>query len=278
MKKLLVYISIFIFSSVFFRIVNPILKNSLLQIFVNLGVPQWLLPLAYIIPSILIFVLVFLVFTKFLIVTSLPKTVEFLPVHPDEFPELDLNSLEKYTRDLESLGFTKLMDYKLGGEAVRGLARLFAHPEFYCFAEVNQMFPSGKKPTSVQSVITSYLEQDWSLSTTDRQTLGFNSGLIYMMRRPRSLWNSEPLATPTELVEIHLKRRQQISIDLGVSILTDISADAYLAEARKAARDRKEVIKRKNIVVGFWEAFMFAKNPRLEWMGEYARIADRKKS
>jgi len=203
------------------------------------------------------------------IMKGLPGEFRCLPTHLEEFSELDLNALFKYTEQLEGLGFIKVVDYKL--ETANGLSRLFSHSQHSCFADVFQIIPVGKEPTPVFCTIHSALEDGWTLSTTIVQP----DGIKTMWRNPKSLWTYHPNATSAELLQIHLERRQQIVDDLQVHPLTDLSWEFYFIQQQKGTVQRRETLQRKNIVIALIEATLFEMNPQSEWMGDYPKLAAR---
>jgi len=205
------------------------------------------------------------------ILQGLPEEFRCLPTHIEEFSELDLNSLFAYTEELEALGFAKVVDYKL--EVGGGLARVFAHPQYFCFAEVFQLFPVGQDPTPVFCTVHSALEKDWTISTTIVEP----DGIKHMWRSPKTLWTYHPQATPAELLEIHLKRRQEMVETLQVKNLTDLSWEFYFSQQQKGSIQRRETFQKKNIVTALIEATLFELHPKSEWMGEYPKIAARRK-
>src|SRR5262245_48094932 len=63
------------------------------------------------------------------ILAAFPSHIDFLSVKPEDFPEIDFESLNSYTEALEALGFTHALDYttKTDVPLGRGFARLFTH-------------------------------------------------------------------------------------------------------------------------------------------------------
>lgn len=268
MKKILLFVLAFIVTA----FVSPIIRYYLIGILRFLAAPAWLIDVLVPVVTWLIgFVVLMLLFFKPLMLQDYLKKQEFVAVEPDEFPQLDVKSLQQYTNALESAGFAKFIDFTvISGKQKSGFARLFFHPKHYCWAEVNQIVLSGRlMPVAV--TIISTLEPDWSLSTTDRKTSGFLLGLIYLLGHPRSLWINQPSVTPSKLLQIHLQRLRQIAntLTLEVTELSDASPDAYFDFKRRERIKRKQALQRKNMIFGIAEVLLFAMNPKQEWMGEY---------
>lgn len=198
--------------------------------------------------------------------------LDFLPTKPEHFPELDAKALKGLTEAFLALGFTHLMDYRLETELEnqgKGFARLFAHPEEYCFAEINQAFASGGTASTMGCNLTSYLEEGWSFSTGNRRP----TSTLYVLRRPKGLWLSQPNEPPEKLLQVHLKRRNKIARDLGLDLLTDTEAEAHFDHERQAARDRKKAVQGRSFVRVAFDMWFFERNPRYEWMGDLAHAA-----
>ncbi|WP_293156937.1 MULTISPECIES: hypothetical protein [unclassified Microcoleus] len=269
MKKTIFFLLAFIFTA----FVSPILRYYLTAIFISVATPKWLIGvLVPVVTWFIVFVLLLLLFFKPLMLQDYLKEQEFIAVEPDEFPQLDVNSLQRYTKTLELAGFVQLIDFTImvSGKQKLGFARLFLHAQHDCWVEVNQMFLSGKL-MPVAATIISTLKPDWSLSTTDRKMSGFLLGLTYIISHPRGLWINQPSITPSKLLEIHLHKLQQIAntLTLEVTKLTDTSPDAYFDFQHRERIKRKQALQRKNMIVGIAKALISAVNPQREWMGEY---------
>ncbi|TYQ28820.1 hypothetical protein [Pseudanabaena sp. UWO310] len=211
--------------------------------------------------------------TKTTILKSLSNIPEYIPTNPSEFPRLNLNNLESYTQKLESLGFHKLEDLKLAGKNANkspAIARIFLNTEYNCYAEISQVFSSidPLKDHEIYCNVRSFLENEWSLLTTD--TLN-SSGIIYMLRRSRTLWKMLPKYSVNELLHSHLEMREQICRDLNIQPLNNLSLNWYILNEQNEAVKRKNALEEKNIFIGLIEALLFELKPKTEWLGEYAK-------
>jgi len=92
------------------------------------------------------------------VVNNLPTTYSFPPVTPAQFPLLDSAALDRYTRDLEFMGFTKLLDFSLVADTPNhppNFVRLMAHTKHHCFAEISQFFPKRSLAVPVKCAFQS---------------------------------------------------------------------------------------------------------------------------
>lgn len=265
----------FVLAFIFGAFLSEIVRHYLTAIFTGLAGPESLILIFVPVVGLwIIVVLSLLLFAKPVFLQEQSKEQQFIPVDADEFPQLDINSLQEYTDALESAGFVQVIDFTIVSES-RCFVRLFVHPQHYCWAEVGQIFLKSQKPMPIAASITNALEPNWSLSTTDRKVNGFLFGISYIWRHPRTLWISKPGVTPSKLLQTHLHRRGQIvsTMNIKVTELTDTSLDAYFTFQREERIKRKQALQRKNTIVGAIEALLFAVNPKQEWMGEYGDVA-----
>jgi hypothetical protein len=204
---------------------------------------------------------------------------EMIPVSIDEYPRLDLTSLENYTQTLESMEFKHLGDIGLGGEQGKlnpAIARVFWHSKYNCFAEVGQNF-SGTDPSkdmTMRCTFGSLLDKPWLLGTSN-MTEGGN-GFSYMMRRPKSLWQTFPeygIDDIQELLTTHLELRSQICSTLNLQVQTDLTLESHIHHEEDEGVQRRAVLEKKRILVALIEAYLFELNPKSEWLGDYAKFA-----
>jgi len=212
---------------------------------------------------------------------DMPTSYSFPPTTPSQFPRLDTPELERYTREFESLGFVRLLDFSLVSHTAKQIPtffRLFAHTRNHCFAEVSQPFPQGKAPVPVKCSIQSCLQNDWTLAFSDRKPQAASS----LLRRKRALGVCMPGSTTYELLQAFLQMRDQMCTDLGISYLKDNSLDAYIAKTQRAATDMREALKQKNFAIGisevYYRKFSLQKTKsEYVWLGDYPKEAERRK-
>lgn len=225
----------------------------------------------YLIALLLPLIVLVEVVTKLLLMRSLPDTLVFEPIQLETVPYVDIEALNVYTRYLEALGFTKLYDSQLAG-SVSCVARLFSHSEHRCFADVSQLV--GRTPMICSVVST--LEQDWTLSTTDRPTDQISATAYAFLRQPRRLGMYKPGAETQQLLQSHLTFRHQMMADLHLQVLPDVSLEAFLEIGQRGLTGQKQALWRKSILLGLVERLLFSLNPKTEWLGEYADLAARR--
>ena len=84
-------------------------------------------------------------YLKSQILAALPDDFTWQDISPENYsPFLDIDWLREYIQELEYIGFVRLKDYQLTPESggnPSDFARLFSHPQLYCFAEIFQSFP-----------------------------------------------------------------------------------------------------------------------------------------
>ncbi|HEY7315278.1 MAG TPA: hypothetical protein VH643_38460 [Gemmataceae bacterium] len=158
-----------------------------------------------------------------------------------------------------------------------GFARVLVNDLNHCFVEMNQIFPTVGRVSSTMSqlfpavgragpmrcVISSLLEDGWTVSTSDREP----SNWSYIMRRPKAVWTSKPGKGPQELLQEHLELREQTTRDLRVQVRTEDTAEAYFEQEKKAADQRKKVVQRRFALAIVLDLCLFDKNPKYQWQG-----------
>jgi hypothetical protein len=219
--------------------------------------------------------------TKKRVLNNIPTAYAFPPAMPVQFPELDTEALERYSREFESLGFVRLLDFSLVGnnaKPVPSFHRVFANTRNHCFGEIGQAFPPRKGPTPLRCSIQSCLQDGWTLSFSDRKPQPANS----LIRTKKAIGVSMP-GTPThELLQGFLQMREQVCQDLGISYLRDDSLEGYFAKVQRAATDIRDAVKQKNFATGipeyYYRKLALAKSKsEYLWLGDYPKEAERRK-
>ncbi|MBH8576904.1 hypothetical protein I8752_28745 [Nostocaceae cyanobacterium CENA369] len=205
---------------------------------------------------------------KLHLLQATPNEWQFKVAILAEYPQLDLSWLQQQTTTLESLGFVHLMDYKV--DLNTGFTRCFAHPQEYCFAEINQIFQKTGEAIAINCCVFSLLQQDWVVAVMNRE-VERHDGIPYMWRNSKHVRTYEPNLNLNELLQNHLGFRQQIVTNLGITVSTDVSWFAYRNLEQQAIIYRKQNLRRKNLFLAMLEATLFEINPKSKWLGDYPK-------
>jgi hypothetical protein len=212
------------------------------------------------------------------IVRSVPGRYSFPSAVPEQYPMLDREALDRYTRDFEGLGFTRIGDYSLApadpAKPIPVFVRLFSHPRQQCFAETGQVFPPGKTPMPFGCAIMSSLEEDWKVTVADRKPLPAQ----VLIRLPRSLSRSFPGMPVSSLFDKFIQFRSQVCADLGIRPLSNATLQDYIADQQKHAAIGRETIANRSLTLGLGKYYgqKFGMNQDkdcYEWLGDYPKVA-----
>lgn len=181
------------------------------------------------------------------------------------------NELVRYTAELEKLGFIKLMDYT--APTLNGAARLLGHPENFCFAEIGQV---GSTP--VTCTMFTFLEQQWALRITNMPNQRLvNAVWFAFLRQPQTLGKRrEPATSLKTLLQSLLEWRHQVSKDLNLKVIQEISAETFFASQHQDRRNQRKALNRKSMMWSLMELFWFYLNPPSAWEGNYEKLRQKK--
>ena len=215
------------------------------------------------------------------VLSTMATSYSFPPATLAQFPALDLEALDRYTREIEGMGFTRLLDSSPTSDSPHhqpAFSRIFAHTRHHCWAVVSQIFPRGKKPMSMRCGFETCLQDGWTLSFSNRKPMAVSS----LIRRKKALAVSMPESTPAELLQAFLKMRGQICLDLGIQPLNDDSLEAYIGWIQRAAGEMREAVQQKSFVRGLPEVYfrrfsLLKTKPEYVWLGDYPKEAERRK-
>jgi hypothetical protein len=197
------------------------------------------------------------------------KSPKFEPTKAENWPHINLDAFTYYTHELEKLGFTMIGDYI--APTIKGMTRLFAHPELGCFAEVEQLV--GRQ---IACTIFSELEQDWIMSTTNiDHTLAVRARLYAYSRLPRYIHRCVLKAGPTVLLETLLQWRSQVTKDLLIQPLQDVSVEMYFAQIHKRFIKMRHRLLWSSLVWIQLDGLFFWLKPQIDWLGDYPKIKAR---
>lgn len=212
---------------------------------------------------------VFLFFSKQVLLGSSPKTISIVKTDINEYHWLDHQKLAMLSRAFEAIGFGWVADYTIQGPTGmvgRAFARGFYNSESNCFAEINA-FESASW-VGMECNLISQFDDGWSLSTTTRRPR-FGS---WILRKRRSLWSAHVGASPGQLQQIHLAWRENITHHVGVQPLQDFSFENYAKSQEELHLRNKQLIRRRSMVLIFWDQISFTLSPKMEWKGEFAKF------
>ncbi|MGB2606565.1 MAG: hypothetical protein WBC78_23375 [Candidatus Sulfotelmatobacter sp.] len=215
------------------------------------------------------------------VLKNMATSFSFPPATPAQFPALDLDALDRYTREFEGMGFSRLLDFSLVSDSKANppsFCRLFAHTRHHCFGELSQIFPRGKKPLPLKSSIQSCLQNGWTLSFSDRKPQAASS----LIRRRKALGICMPEANSWELLQAFLKMRDQVCLDLGVAPVNDDTLEAYIAKMQRSATEMREAVQKKSFMKGVPEVYLrklslVKTRPEYVWLGDYPKEAELRK-
>ena len=215
------------------------------------------------------------------VLKKMPTQYSFPPATPAQFPALDLDALERYTREFEGMGFTRLLDYSLVSDSATtptSFCRLMAHTRHHCFGEISQIFPKGKTPLPLKASIKSCLQNGWTLAFSDRKPQAASS----LLRRRKALGICMPEASTSELLQAFLKMRDQVCLDLGIQPVNDDTLQAYINKMQRSATEMREAVQEKNFVKGVPEVYLrkvslLQTKPEYVWLGDYPKEAEQRK-
>jgi hypothetical protein len=215
------------------------------------------------------------------VLKNMATSFAFPPATPAQFPLLDLEALDRYTRTFEGMGFTRLLDFSLVSDSSTqppSFCRLFVHTRHHCFGEVSQIFPKGKVPMPLKCSIQSCLQNFWTISFSDRKPQAAGS----LTRRGKALGICMPEINPSELLQAFLRMREQVCLDLGIQTVNDDSLEAYIAKSQRSATEMREAVQGKSFVKGVPEVYLrklslLQTKPEYVWLGDYPKEAEQRK-
>lgn len=215
------------------------------------------------------------------ILKNMATSFSFPPATPAQFPALDTVALDRYTRELEGMGFIRLLDFSLTSDSPThppSFCRLLAHTRHHCFGTINQIFPRGKSPMPLRCSLEGCLQNGWTMAFSTRKPQAASS----LIRRKRALNVCMPDATSSELLQAFLKMREQVCLDLGISPINDDSLEAFINKAQRATTEMREAVKEKSFIKGLPEVYLrkfslLKTKPEYVWLGDYPKEAERRK-
>jgi len=215
------------------------------------------------------------------VLKKMPTSYSFPPATPAQFPRLDLDALDRCTRELEGMGFTRLLDFSLVSDSATNppsFCRLFAHVRHHCFGELSQIFPKGKAALPLKCCIQSCLQNGWTVSFSNRKPIAAGS----LLRRKKAIGVFMPDVPTPELLPAFLKMRDQVCFDLGISPVNDDTLQAYIDTMQRAIGEMRAAVQEKNFVKGVPEVYLrkfslMKTKPEYVWLGDYPKEAEQRR-
>jgi hypothetical protein len=215
------------------------------------------------------------------VLKNMATSYSFPPATPSNFPRLDLDGLDRYTRAFEGMGFVRLLDFSLVSDSPTqppSFGRLLVHTRHHCFAELSQIFPKSKSALLLKCSIQSCLQNGWTISFSDRKPQAASS----LLRRSKAIGICMPESNPSDLLQAFLKMREQVCLDLGVQPVNDDTLEAYIAKAQRGATEMRDAVQKKSFVTGVPEVYLrklslLKSKPEYVWLGDYPKEAETRK-
>lgn len=195
-----------------------------------------------------------------------PSTFHQIEINQDrDLPPEELVIFEKYESELKDIGFIKIIDYTIS--SVEGFTRLFKHPQHSCFAEL-----SYTKEHSIFCSLVGAYEQNWTLCVNNVQAnpnlLAVNYAFLRLPQDLSKILDEEP----EYLLGTFLTWNQEITERLGIVILNDMNVTQYFNLCNSQRAKQRKSLSKKSIVICLIEMYLFKKNPKYEWLGDYRKL------
>jgi hypothetical protein len=257
---LITWVAIILAQGVWSSIGKPI-SSWIYWSLTSIGCP---IPLVQLILVILPIFLLLEIVVKILLLQSAPPQ-KFIFTQAELWPHINQDELNRCTFELEQLGFVRLTDYTLSSSARPSLARLFSHPDKFCFVEVFQV---GN--FSMVCSISCLLEKNWSLAVVNRSVLSSISYAFF--RHPRKLFKKIENVPINIMFHSLLEWREQVCRDLNLESIQDVRSETYFEKQNSNRIDRKNTLLRKSVTLALLEMCWFSFNPKSEWLGDYSKL------
>jgi hypothetical protein len=214
-------------------------------------------------------------------INGMPTAFSLPPATPEQFPFLDSDKLERCTREFESLGFTRLLDYSLVGDKTgnsHNFCRALVHTGHHCFAVIYQFFPAGQAPRPMKCDIQGDLQEGWEIQFCDSKPRAEAS----LLQSGKSIIINHPGASMSELLQEFLKLRGQVCTDLSIAPERDDTLDGYIRKKQRGADRMRASVRQKSFALGLAQVLLgrfSLLNTRKEyvWLGDYPKEAERRK-
>lgn len=222
-----------------------------------IGIPH---PIVQLILLVLPLVLLLEFILKLLLLSAF-RSSKFVPAQPEDWKGFNQDKLNDHTSEFEKLGFVYLTDYTLLSHQC--MARLFVHPQKFCFAELGQHedFP-------IFCSISCSFEKQWSLAVTNMRPSAIS---FSFQRQPRGLVKHLENKSENLMFQSLLDLREQVASDLGLELVQDMRAETYFELERKRTRDRRRSFLYSSVIWRLLKLLWFSLNPQDEYLGSYSK-------
>jgi hypothetical protein len=205
------------------------------------------------------------------VIATVPGSYTFPDARPEQYPQLDRATFDRYAAELEGMGFQKAQDFSLvgqGGVSIPSFCRLYVHPREKMYAELAQIFPAGRSPLPVLVTMQTVFDKDWSLGVGNNQP----QPAAVFFRNPRAVGKAMPGTSVSEVWQTHCEWRQGMMQDLGVQP-QPVSLEAYRAHQQIRAQQRAERIRKGSFLAKLSMYYKRQAAPVYEWKGDWPKEA-----
>ena len=194
------------------------------------------------------------------LVKGVATTMSFPPAIPEQFPGLDRARLDAFSRDLEDLGFERLLDTAPIADSPThppSFCRIYADRRHACFGILLQVFPRSGGPIELRCMLNGYLDEGWSVGVS----------------------NGQPLAASALRF---LAFRDRVCTDLGLRPMADTSLATYIQRTLESLGEISAAMKKKNMAVGLGQFYsrklgLASKESQRVWLGDYPTLAEKRR-
>jgi hypothetical protein len=212
-----------------------------------------------------------LAISRLRVAAIVPENYAYPDATPEQYPQLDRETFDRYARELESIGFERAQDFSLvgqGGVTIPSFCRIYLHPREQMYAELGQLFPAaGRMPVMIS--IQTHFSDDWSVSAANNKP----QPAAIFLRNPRALYRLMPGKTPFELLQAQREWRYQMIQELGIHPLEPISLEAYRSHHRHRTLQRTQLVRKGTFLARLGVYYKRKIAPVYEWRGDWPREA-----